>query len=388
MRRFVFLLPFVMLIPLMSAACSAPHVVYERIERQRPVVLPRDHYAHDDFQTEWWYYTGVLSAEDQRTFGFELVFFRRRTEYDHYLGIPIPGHWIANPAHLAHFAIADPRRRELYFREYIARDYRQDFGMGGARSDAFAVWNNNWSVREMDGAQVLTAITRFYNLKLSLTSPKPPVLHGDAGYFLKDVDEQGEHGTYYISYTHLVGEGVFYVDGRPLAVKAQAWMDHEYGTHQLSARQVGWDWFSLRMNDDSELMVYLLKQTDGRHGKYSKATFVRPDGSVVHLDYDDLIVEPGRVWRSPREGGGRYVLEWVIRVPKLNAVYRIKPVFDDSEVDAAVSTNVRYWEGMIRVQAEVEGRPVSGGGYMEICGAARPVKALTALPPSRRESGT
>jgi len=368
-------------------ACSASNVVYERIERQRPVVLPRDHYAHDDFQTEWWYYTGILDAEDGRTFGFELVFFKRRTEYDYYLGIPIPGPWWTNPAHLAHFAIADPQHRELYFRERMMRDYRQG-GVAGARSDALHVWNGDWSVREIDGAQVISAVTRRYNLKVSLTSPKPPTLHGDNGYFLKDVSETGEHGTYYISYTHLIGDGVLYVEGRPLAVKAKAWMDHEYGTHQLSARQVGWDWFSLRMSDDSELMVYLLKQTDGTHGKYSKATFVRPDGSVERFAFDDLVVEPGRVWRSPREGGGRYVLEWVIRVPKLNATYRIKPVFDDNEIDSALTTNVRYWEGMIRVEGVVDGRPVPGNGYMEICGAAHPVRALTAAPTPREGSGS
>ena len=37
---------------------------------------PRDHAAHDDYQTEWWYYTGHVTAAGGRRFGYELTFFR------------------------------------------------------------------------------------------------------------------------------------------------------------------------------------------------------------------------------------------------------------------------------------------------------------------------
>ena len=38
--------------------------------------FPKDHGAHPDYQTEWWYYTGHLIAEDGSKFGYELTFFR------------------------------------------------------------------------------------------------------------------------------------------------------------------------------------------------------------------------------------------------------------------------------------------------------------------------
>jgi predicted secreted hydrolase len=41
--------------------------------------FPRDHFAHPDFKTEWWYFTGNLTAEDGREFGFQLTFFRQGT---------------------------------------------------------------------------------------------------------------------------------------------------------------------------------------------------------------------------------------------------------------------------------------------------------------------
>jgi len=360
---------------LIIVGCAATQMAYDRIEPGRKLEFPRDHYAHNDFRTEWWYYTGILDAEDGRTFGFEIVFFKRRTDYDFYSFVP--GHWLGNPVYLTHFAIADPQLNELFYEDRVARDQQVSLGRGGALTDAYHIWAYDWSVKEIDGEHVIRGNLPNYDLTVSLKPAKAPVLHGDDGFFLKDESEWGQHGTYYISYTNLVGEGVLFVDGQPLNVKAKAWMDHEFGTRQLGPDQLGWDWFSLRLDDETELMVYLLKQEDGTHSPYSKATFVRRDGSTVHLNYDDLEVIPGRKWRDYFEGGGSYVLEWTIRVPKLNAEYRVKPFFDDSEIDSAGSTMVIYWEGMIHVDATVDGQQVGGRGYMEICGEAKPVRFLT-----------
>ena len=41
--------------------------------------FPRDHFEHKDFRTEWWYYTGNVTAAGGERFGFELVFFREGT---------------------------------------------------------------------------------------------------------------------------------------------------------------------------------------------------------------------------------------------------------------------------------------------------------------------
>src|SRR5881227_2950067 len=38
--------------------------------------FPRDHGTHEEYRTEWWYYTGHLTADDGKRFGFELTFFR------------------------------------------------------------------------------------------------------------------------------------------------------------------------------------------------------------------------------------------------------------------------------------------------------------------------
>ncbi len=44
--------------------------------------FPRDHGAHPDFKTEWWYYSGHLKAADGRAFGYQLTFFRAALSFN------------------------------------------------------------------------------------------------------------------------------------------------------------------------------------------------------------------------------------------------------------------------------------------------------------------
>ena len=41
------------------------------------VQFPRDLGPHEDYQTEWWYYTGNWQTEDGRDFGYQFTIFRR-----------------------------------------------------------------------------------------------------------------------------------------------------------------------------------------------------------------------------------------------------------------------------------------------------------------------
>src|SRR5918994_86427 len=72
------------------------------------VELPRDLYAHAEAQTEWWYYTGHLLTDAGRRLGFELVFFKRRTDLDRFGVVPL--RLIGNPLYLAHFALTEESR--------------------------------------------------------------------------------------------------------------------------------------------------------------------------------------------------------------------------------------------------------------------------------------
>src|SRR5450631_683883 len=86
--------------------------------------FPRDHFEHQDFRTEWWYYTGnVLDAQGKR-FGFELVFFRRgqnRTTDNQSV-------WAVKDLYLAHVALTDVDGKRFWYEE---RPNREGPGIAG-----------------------------------------------------------------------------------------------------------------------------------------------------------------------------------------------------------------------------------------------------------------
>src|ERR1700730_11318906 len=61
--------------------------------------FPRDHGAHEEYRTEWWYYTGHLSTASGRRFGFELTFFRVGVVPP---GVPSESRWDLHDLALAH----------------------------------------------------------------------------------------------------------------------------------------------------------------------------------------------------------------------------------------------------------------------------------------------
>ena len=74
--------------------------------------FPRDHGSHPSFKTEWWYYTGHLTTSKNRTFGFELTFFRQAQSKIKKESIT---NWDIDNIHLAHFAISDDQNKTFYF---------------------------------------------------------------------------------------------------------------------------------------------------------------------------------------------------------------------------------------------------------------------------------
>ncbi|MGH8538715.1 MAG: lipocalin family protein [Gammaproteobacteria bacterium] len=47
------------------------------------------------------------------------------------------------------------------------------------------------------------------------------------------------------------------------AVHGSSWMDREWSTSALGDDQVGWDWYSLELSDQREIMFYRLRKRDG-----------------------------------------------------------------------------------------------------------------------------
>jgi predicted secreted hydrolase len=74
-------------------------------------VFPRDHAAHPEYSTEWWYYTGHLKTRNERRFGYELTFFRQALTPQ---TVQRASKWATRDIIFAHFAITDESGKRFF----------------------------------------------------------------------------------------------------------------------------------------------------------------------------------------------------------------------------------------------------------------------------------
>ena len=336
---------------------------YRQAVERRAFSFPRDHFSHPDYKTEWWYYTGHLEAADGKRYGYQVTFFRfglRDRQQGESASPPL-----FTDLYMAHFALSDIGRRTFIYRDRVNRGVD---GIAGASMERYLVWNEDWKVELRNGRHEITIHDGSRSLDLSLTPEKPPVLHGLGGLSRKG--EASGRASYYYSLTRMKTEGILEVSGEREQVHGLSWMDHEFGSDQLGANQVGWDWFSLQLENNRELMLYLMRLKDGSVDPVSGGTWVDENGKSRSLPLESFRVEILKHWTSP-SSGATYPMGWRIRIPSVDAELQVIPFFPEQELDTRKSTRVTYWEGAVKVRGRYENKPVEGLGYVEMTGYAK-----------------
>lgn len=330
--------------------------------------FPRDYFNHPEFQTEWWYYTGNLTATDGHRFGIELTFFRQAIDRD----ASKKSTWDVQDVYIAHLALSDIDGGAFYHAERINR---AGPGIAGVSEPARRIWNGNWSVDWKDDKQQLTAIDERFALELSLRSEKSPVINGENGVSQKA--EGPGHASHYISFTRLLTTGVIHVQGIKFQISGVSWMDHEFFTHQLSTEQRGWDWFSVQFTDNTELMLFEIRRKDGTLDPFSAGTYVDAKGQSAHLRASDFSLKPGgQSWTSSATGA-TYPIQWSISVPKLGIELEATTKLKSQEFSGKFTFTPCYWEGAINLSGRKNGSTAQGVGYLEMTGYDHPVELGT-----------
>jgi predicted secreted hydrolase len=332
-------------VEMLRAAISAFCLLLSAVD----FTFPRDHGMHEETHTEWWYYTGHLQTRSGRRFGFELTFFR--------VGVipqtaPPRTRWDLHDLGLAHFAITDVDGKRFRWFEKLNR---QSPFTANAAAGYLDIFNEGWSATTMrDGSWHLVSSADGESLDLVLRTRKPPAVHSDIA------------GMHYYSMTRLEVTGT--IRGEPC--HGIAWMDHEFGNSTFGGPQQGWDWFSVQLDNDTELMLYRIRRRDGTTDPSSSGSLITSDGSVIHLRYDAMRIDPTGRWKSPKSGG-TYPMGWRIAIPSLHLTLTLTPLLTDQELLTPHSTNVTYWEGAVAIAGSFENTAVSGRGYVEMTGYAR-----------------
>jgi predicted secreted hydrolase len=339
----------------------ATSFTYQSALPGRKLSFPADHYAHRDFKTEWWYYTGHLETASGKRYGYQVTFFRFGLRDRQKEAKEQP---LFTELYMAHFALSDIAAKKFSFRERINRS-RGD--KAGAATDRFLVWNEDWKVEGDEKNHAIQVNDRGTQLRLQLRSLKAPVLHGQNG--LSQKGEGEGRASYYYSLTRMQTDGELTIHGKKEQVRGLTWMDHEFGSNQLREDQVGWDWFSIQLDNQTEVMLYLMRRKDGSVDPYSSGTLVSANGASKHLGLKDFQVGVSERWKSPKSGAN-YPMKWQVTIPGDEIELEITPAFPEQELITNRSTRVTYWEGAAQIRAKVRGQRVNGNGYVEMTGYA------------------
>lgn len=353
--------------------------------------FPRDHWARDGYKTEWWYFTGHLEADSGERFGYQFTFFRvgllkerpdvvsdwgaKDLIMGHAALSPLPARGGAGePAYAKATARqagswgerAEPKHR---FSELLYRAVPLLGGFGDYPDERIAwsrgpagtagTWELKWNGEAFDFSAVDDELGFAFDLE---TRPaKPMIFQGPNGFSQKS--ETSSAASQYYSFTRLTTSGSVTLDGQTYTVSGQSWMDKEFFTNTMTAEQVGWDWFSLQLDDGRELMLYILRDAEGRLN-YARGTLVLADRQTEYLSQTQFTIESGDTWASP--SGDRYPVSWSVQVSEKGLRLNVEAQAEDQENRSRLIPTLRYWEGAVNVLGP-DGERI-GVGFVEMTG--------------------
>jgi predicted secreted hydrolase len=264
-----------------TAGATAPTV--------RPVALPRDQGAHPGFGDEWWYTTGTLTGANRR-------------EYFWFATI-----WSADGALVAKVNVVDLRAdRIVLSHEYVSptaiTDGQTQFTVGafelGLRPGGTL---GRWSVDASTGGGG--------RLELDLVPRQPYVLHGHDG-----IIRQGTGGrSAYYSAPRLAARGALTLNGKPVSVRGQGWLDHQWGNFGTDVGALKWNWFACQFQNGSDLMLYQFLNQANRPSGRQTGTLLTRRGVVTQLTR--FTISPMGPSIRPAGAMASYPLAWRLQVP-------------------------------------------------------------------------
>lgn len=361
------------------ACCSVAAVVlaaeaaaenFAQAIEPRVFAFPRDHGAHPEYRTEWWYLTGALEDQAGNPFGFQATWFRSALVPE---ASTRPSRLAARDLYFFHGALTDVTGRSFAHEADISRGASS---WAGARLDDLDVHLFHHRFRRDGDGFVATFHVEGRRVHLRLTSEREPLLHGASPGLSRKGSEPGQ-ASYYYSLTRMRATGTIEREpgGDTIDVGGLVWLDREFGSNQLGEEQIGWDWFSVALSDGTDLMLYQLRREDGSIEPRSSGTLRTARGERLHLDRDEFTIEVLDRWTSP-ETGAEYPAKWRIRVPSREVDLAVRPLLANQELRTGDTTGVDYWEGLSDFRGRIGSTEVSGRGYIELVGYAGAFRGL------------
>lgn len=314
----------------------------------RSFVFPADHGPHADYLIEWWYVTANLADANGVAYGAQWTLFRQAI-----LPGPEAEGWASQQIWMGHAAVT---RADLH--RYSERLSRGGIGQAGVEARPFHAWIDAWDMHGFADTSdttiaplQLAASAENFSYDLRLQAAQPFVLQGHDGYSAKS--DRGQ-ASYYYSQPFFKAAGAITIDDKSVAVTGQAWMDREWSSQPLAPDQTGWDWFSLHLDGGEKLMLYRLRQKDGRH--HLAGNWISADGATQELDAASIAMTPTV---HSRVDGREMPTGWHVDIRERQLTIDTTPLNPQSWM----GTRFSYWEGPITIRGSH-----TGVGYLEMTG--------------------
>jgi predicted secreted hydrolase len=351
--------------------------VYMPVTKARPMTLPEDHKSHPEFQLEWWYLTFVLEDEENNEYGLQYTLFRFSNAADSMVKTA----WSEPQQWMGHASLHS--KTEHYFEERLAAG-----GVGNAfvKTSPFSAVIDNWSWTS-EGASPFPAALAFsinqeVDVALSLSTYGPFIKQGESGYSKKTQNEQLR--SYYYSQPFIDANGTVTINNQSFSVKGLGWYDHEWTSHLANDSAMGWDWFSLHLNDGSKLMAFRMHSLDDsqianntasdtrrtQNEIYTTGTYITKTGKAKTLQQNDIHIRPLKRERivtekasdknnTKHEAEHSVPTSWEISIPSKKLKVNVA-AFKTGQWNHSLFP---YYEGRVSISGTHDGK-----GFMELTG--------------------
>lgn len=332
--------------------------LYQHADHIKEFVFPRDHGAHNEFKTEWWYFTGNLSALKQKNdFGFQFTIFRNNIAPES----KALNDWDIKNIFMGHLGLTDVANKQFYSFEKFER---QAIDLAGITMQPYKIWLNHWYIKSLSKSKDIFPLEIFamengIGYQLVLEPLKDFVLQGDKGLSQKSAKKG--NASYYYSFTRLKTSGKVFIEGTSYQVSGVSWMDREWSTSALGENQVGWDWFALHFDDATELMIYQLRNNKDEKDIFSSGVFIDKNSHKTKINYDEFELEPLEYFQKQDH---KVPIKWKLIIAKLDLELIIKARLPEQMHDFAIP----YWEGSVEISQNNNSSVKKGLGYLEMTG--------------------
>jgi predicted secreted hydrolase len=321
----------------MTACCSSgPEEEYPYGTPQ--FEFPTDEGAHPDSAVEWWYLNALLEDAQGREYTAMAAYF-------------------TPPLKIVSISDLEAETFHQYHSMFpLISSYMPDYAVG----ELDLRWHDSdhWYRTEPEALSYrIEANGTDVGFSLDLHSEKPPLPVGGDGLV-----EWSDESSYYYSLTRLQAEGQIWMAGETIDVEGIGWMDHQW---MDGLRQGGWDWFSVQLDSDTEIIFWRIVNPD-ESVESLDMTLMFSDGSIYHTK--DISLESLETWVSP-DTGEEYGIRWRLREDGQDLDLELEARYPEQEIRLFESTPQiawQFWEGGMRVSGEMGGEEVSGNGYAEL----------------------